>query len=96
MYRGFYDRNVVSRASFLIHEAAHAAGAPGHVDDMDRSWEEHGAYRLQVEFLAALYHAEGASEAHRDAALEEFDWIIREKFLEPTDVTIEDLRPTNG
>ena len=96
VYRGFYDRSVVSRASFLIHEAAHAAGGPGHVDDMDRNWEEHGSYRLQVEFLAAVYYAEGASEGHREAALEEFEWIIRDKFLEPTDLTIEDLRPTKG
>ena len=93
LYSGFYDINVVSRAGFLVHEAAHAAGAPNHINDQDESWEVHGAYRLQAEFMAALYHADGVSEEHRDAALAEFTWIVRDKFIEPVILTIEDFRP---
>jgi len=93
LYAPFFDRDVVSHAGFLIHEAGHAAGLPNHVNDKDQSWEAYGPYRLQLEFLAALYHASGASEKHRAAAEAEFRWIAIAKFIEPTDVTLEDLRP---
>lgn len=93
VYQSFYNRNVVSRAGFLIHEAGHAAGLPNHVNDKDQSWDDFGPYRLQLEFLAALYHADGASEAHKEAARAEFEWINMGKFVEPTGLTLEDLRP---
>ncbi len=67
----FYDRNVVSRAGFLIHEG--------------------GSYRLQIEFLAAVYYAEGSSELHRAAAKSEFTWIVRYKFVDPAGLSLEDF-----
>ena len=89
----FYNRNVVSRAGFLIHEAGHAAGLPRHANnDQDRAWEDRGPYALQLEFLAAVYHAPGLSEGHREAAKREFEWIAADKFVVPTDVTLEDFR----
>lgn len=87
----FYERDVVSRAGFLIHEVGHAAGMPGHVDEKDRSWERCGSYRLQLEFLAAVYYAEGSPEAYRSAARAEFNWIMKTKFVEPTGMTLEDF-----
>jgi hypothetical protein len=93
VYEKFYDVNAVARAAFLIHEAAHALGAPEHIDDMDRSWDDYGPYRIQAEFLAALYHSPGVPEEFRDMALYEFSWIVRDKFMEPIDITIEDFRP---
>lgn len=93
LYEHFYDLNVVARAGFLIHEAAHAAGVSDHVDNCDRSWDDHGAYRLQVEFLATVYHAPSLPDEFREAAFQEFEWMIAEKFVEPIAVTIEDLRP---
>ncbi|MBW2507769.1 MAG: hypothetical protein JRE81_03995 [Deltaproteobacteria bacterium] len=93
LYEHFYNLNVVARAGFLIHETAHATGAGGHRDDCDPSWDDHGAYRLQVEFLAAVYHAPGLPEVFREAALNEFEWMVEEKFIEAIDITIEDLGP---
>ena len=93
VYQKFYDVNAVARAAFLIHEAAHATGAPDHVDDKDRNWEDYGPYRIQAEFLAGLYYAPGVPEEFREMALYEFSWIVRDKFIEPIDITIEDLRP---
>ncbi len=87
----FYDRDVVSRAGFLIHEVGHAAGLPCHVGEQDRSWEGGGAYRLQLEFLAAVYYARGLSEAHREAARAEFTWIMPNKFVEASDLSLQDF-----
>ena len=87
----FYDRDVVSRAGFLIHEVGHAAGLPGHIGEQDLNWEHGGAYRLQLEFLAAVYYARGLSEAHREAARAEFTWIMRNKFVEASDLTLQDF-----
>lgn len=92
VYQSFYDLNVVARAGFLIHEAAHATGAPGHINERDQSWEDHGSYRQQAEFAAALYHADVSPELQK-AALMEFEWIVGDKFIDPVDITIEDLRP---
>lgn len=93
VYQMFYDRDVVSRAGFLIHEVGHAAGVTGHANgDQDRAWDDRGAYALQLEFLAAVYHAPGLSDAHKAAAKREFEWIARDKFVVPTDVTLEDFR----
>jgi hypothetical protein len=93
VYQMFYDRDVVSRAGFLIHEAGHAAGLTGHANnDQDRTWEDRGTYALQLEFLAAVYHAPGLSESHKEAAELEFEWIARDKFVVPTNVTLEDFR----
>lgn len=92
LFQSFYDRNVVSRAGFLIHEAGHAAGLPNHVNDQDRSWDDGGPYRLQLEFLAAVYYAPGLSENHKKAAAVEFGWIMKGKFVEATGMTLEDFR----
>lgn len=89
----FYDRDVVSRAGFLIHEAGHAAGLHGHANnDQDQSWDVRGPYALQLEFLAAVYYAPGLSKTHKDAAKEEFEWLMADKFVEPTGLTLEDFR----
>jgi len=85
--------NAVALAAFLIHEVAHAAGAPAHMDDKDQSWHARGPYRLQAEFLAAFYHSPGLPEQLREMARHEFEWIIRDKFIKPVNFTIEDLRP---
>jgi hypothetical protein len=93
VFEMFYDRDVVSRAGFLIHEAGHAAGLPGHANEnQDRAFEDGGAYALQLEFLAAVYYASGLSEIHREAVEIEFGWIAREKFVVPTDVTLEEFQ----
>jgi hypothetical protein len=91
VFEMFYDRDVVSRAGFLVHEVGHAAGLPCHVGQQDRSWEDGGTYRLQLEFLAAVYHAEGSSTAHKSAARAEFNWIARDKFVEATDLSLKDF-----
>ncbi len=92
IYQMFYDRNVVFRAGFLIHEAGHAAGLPDHANaDQDRAWDDRGPYALQLEFLAAVYYAPELSKGHKDAAKREFNWIARSKFVMPMDVTLEDL-----
>lgn len=93
VYELFYDKNVVTRAAFLIHESAHCAGSVSHVNDMDQSWDDRGSYRLQAEFAADVYHAEGVSWDHKMAALKLFEWLIGAKFIDPVDLTIEDLRP---
>jgi hypothetical protein len=92
LFELFYERDVVSRAGFIIHEVGHAAGLPCHVGEKDRTWEEGGAYKLQLEFLAAVYYAEGSSEAHKERAKAEFTWIMRSKFVEPTGLALEDFR----
>jgi len=91
VFEMFYDRDVVSPAGFLIHEIGHAAGLTCHVGEQDRSWEDGGAYRLQLEFLAAVYHAEGLSESHKAAAKAEFTWIMRYKFVEATGLSLDDF-----
>ena len=91
VFEMFYDRDVVSRAGFLIHEVGHAAGLPCHVGEQDRSWEDGGAYRLQLEFLAAVYYAEGVSELHKAAAKAEFTWIMRYKFVDATGLSLDDF-----
>jgi hypothetical protein len=92
VYELFYSRNVVSRAAFLLHEAGHAIGLPDHVNpNQDRRWDDHGPYGIQLEFLAAVYHNPDSSQAFRDAALAEFNWINEDKFLEPTGLTIDDF-----
>ena len=91
LFEPFYQRDVVSRAGFIVHEVGHAAGLRGHVGQKDASWDEGGAYRLQVEFLAAVYFAEGASAAEKQAAKAELTWILREKFVEPTEISLSDL-----
>jgi hypothetical protein len=91
VFEMFYDRDVVSRAGFLIHEVGHAAGLPCHVGEQDRSWEEGGAYRLQLEFLAAVYYADGLSRSHKEAAKAEFTWIMRYKFVDATGLGLEDF-----
>jgi hypothetical protein len=93
VYPLFYDRNVVSRAGFLIHEAGHAARLPEHANtDQDQSWDDGGTYALQLEFLAAVYYAPELSEDHKKAAKKEFEWLMGAKFVEPTGLTLEDLR----
>jgi hypothetical protein len=91
VFEPFYQRDVVSRAGFIIHEVGHAAGLPGHVGEKDPSWDDGGAYRLQAEFLAAVYLAEGTSAAQKHAAKAELSWILREKFSEPTEMTPADF-----
>jgi hypothetical protein len=91
VFEMFYDRDVVSRAGFLIHEVGHAAGLPCHVGEQDRSWEDGGAYRLQLEFLAAVYYASGVTALHKAAAKSEFAWIMRYKFIDDTGLSLEDF-----
>lgn len=95
VYELFYKLNVVQRAGFLIHEAGHAAGMPNHVagGNKDQSWETDGPYRLQLEFLAAVFYAEGASQAHKIAAGKAFNSMIKGKFVEKTDVTLASFAP---
>ena len=75
-----------------MHEVGHAAGMGGHIDEKDRSWESGAAYRLQLEFLAAVHYAEGSSRGHAAAARAEFNWMMKSKFVEPTGLTLEDFR----
>lgn len=96
LYRPFFGRSVVSRAGFIIHEAGHAAGLPNHVSNgnKDRSFESHGPYGLQLEFLAAVFYAPGISLDHRRAAKREFEWMLCDKFVQETGMTLEDFNPT--
>jgi hypothetical protein len=96
VYELFYNRNVVSRAGFLVHEAGHAIGVKDHANtDQDQRFDDHGPYAMQLEFLAAVYHNEEAPQAFRDAALAEFNWVNRDKFIETTGFTIEDFQGHN-
>lgn len=91
LYQPFWHRNVVQRASIIVHEARHRNGQScsngdgcPHTPDggMDWTWEQRGAYMFQASWLAQYAaSAVNARADMRDFANDEANWILDNKFI---------------
>jgi hypothetical protein len=100
-YPGLLGLDKVYRAGVIVHEARHVNGRhrkekphsekyPG----TDPSVEYRGAYWYQTLYLAAIYYAPAEfniTDAERQAAGRHARSILKQRFVEPHDVTLESL-----
>jgi hypothetical protein len=81
LYIPFFRKNVVHRASIILHEARHSDGKP-HVGTQDPSWGFQGSYMWQALWLAQYGEAAvGARPDMRAWAVDYANWQIDNKFV---------------